>query len=156
MKLVSKLLLCALLVINFETLLVSSFDPRSALNYAVQQYTSLSLQLDQDGPNSGFITTANPLNAFWDKTDVWRWTSGFYGGSLWTLYKLTSDNYWKDLAEEFQERVKERQFDTSTHDVGFVIMSTYGLCLEYTANENITVPVIDQTATSLASRFHRN
>lgn len=129
-------------------------NTQAALSYAVRQYTILSQNLALDDPSSGFITTANPLNSLWDKNAVSRWTVGFYGGSLWTLFKLTGDNYWKDLAEEFQERVKERQYDTETHDVGFVIQSTFGLCLEYTGNEDLTVGVIEQTAVSLSSRFY--
>jgi len=70
------------------------------------------------------------------------------------LYKLTGQDSWKSLALEYQERVKERQFDTGTHDVGFVIMSTFGLALEY-AEHMDSVPVVIQAAKSLATRFVR-
>lgn len=145
-----------LLLFPFIHLVSSAFEANSALSYAIRQYTILSQRLAAEGPQSGFITTGNPLNLSWDKTDVNRWTVGFYGGSLWTLYKLTGDNYWRTLAEEYQTRVEVRQYDTSTHDVGFVIMSTYGLCLELTGNASLTVPVIEQAAASLSSRFHCN
>lgn len=62
-------------------------------------------------------------------------------------------NHWRYLAEEYQERIKVRQYDTATHDVGFVIMTTYGLCREYTGTE--TVAIIKQTAESLSTRFYR-
>lgn len=129
-------------------------DPNAAIHFAVRKYTQLSEQLAEDDPSTtGFITTADPMQRTWYKTDVMDWTVGFYGGSLWTLYALTNDNYWRHLAEEYQERVKGRQDDTSTHDVGFVIMTTYGLCREYTGIE--TVAIIKRTAESLSTRFYR-
>jgi len=74
------------------------------------------------------------------------------------LFKLTEDPYWKELALEYQERVKSKQFDTGTHDVGFIIMSTYGLALEYggmgdQANAEYQ-RIINQTAISLSQRYH--
>lgn len=133
----------------------TAIDLNAAINFAVRQYTQLSEQLSQDDPSSGIITTADPLQKTWYKTNVMDWTVGFYGGSLWTLYALTNDNHWRHLAEEFQERIKVRQYDTSTHDVGFVIMTTYGLCLKYTGNETETLAIIEQTAKSLSERFYR-
>lgn len=128
-------------------------DVDSAINFAVRKYTLLSEQLSLDDPSTGFITTADPTQRTWHKVGVSDWTVGFYGGSLWTLYALTNDNHWRYLAEEYQERIKVRRYDTGTHDVGFVIMTTFGLCREYTGNE--TLPIIKQTAESLSTRFYR-
>lgn len=132
---------------------VICIDLDATINFAVRKYTQLSEQLSQDDPSTGFITTADPTQSTWYKTNVMDWTVGFYGGSLWTLYALTHDDHWKYLAEEYQERIKVRQYDTSTHDVGFVIMTTYGLCREYTGTE--TAAIIKQTAESLSTRFYR-
>lgn len=90
--------------------------PTSAIvDYAVRQYAILSERL-LDEPN--YPSTGNPLQLTWNMKGVGDWTVGFYGGSLWMLYKLTGDNYWRTLALEYQERIKERQYDTSNHDVG--------------------------------------
>lgn len=131
----------------------SELSISNTISYAARQYSNLSESIQgQDG----FVSTGNPLESSWNKKDVNNWTVGFYGGSLWVLYKLTGDEHWKTLALEYQERVKQRQFDTGTHDVGFVISSTYGLCLEYNnADSNESIPVIIQAAKSLASRFVR-
>lgn len=155
MVLVTKFILTLITSLLFLIIPTTCIDLNAAINFAVRKYTQLSDQLSQDDPSTGFITTANPLQTTWYKTDVMDWTVGFYGGSLWTLYALTNDDNWKYLAEEFQERIKLRQYDTSTHDVGFVIMTTYGLCLEYTANKTETVAIIHQTAKSLSERFYR-
>lgn len=131
----------------------NAFDTNNALSYALRQYTQLSQQL-ADSDQSQFITTADPVSTTWYTTGISGWTVGFYGGTLWTLYNLTMDNYWKELAIEYQRRVASRQYNPSDHDVGFVIMSTYGLCLEYTGDTS-TIAVINQAATTLSERFHR-
>ncbi|CAL8111210.1 unnamed protein product [Orchesella dallaii] len=151
--LLASILSVAMLFAVTESELLNSDD---ILYYSIRQYTKLSLSLN--GKN-GFISTGNPLSPEWNLSEVGAWTVGFYGGSLWMLYKLTHDDYWKSLALEYQERVKPRQFDTGTHDVGFVIMSTYGLALEYgNITDNATrreyEQIINQTATSLSTRFH--
>lgn len=155
MLLITKFSLTLIISLWYLTTPSKCIDLNAAIGFAVRKYTQLSEQLSRDDPSSGFITTADPLQRTWFKTDVWDWTVGFYGGSLWTLYALTNDDYWKYLAEEYQERVKSRQFDTSTHDVGFVIMSTYGLCLQYTGSRGETVEIIEQSAKSLSERFFR-
>lgn len=134
----------------------TAFNPDDSLFYSVRQYTKLSMTLNG---KDGFIHTGNPLSPEWTLTDLGWWTVGFYGGSLWMLYKLTEDPYWKALALEYQERVKDKQYDRGTHDVGFIIMSTYGLALEYggmdEASNREYEQIITQTATSLSSRYHR-
>lgn len=157
-----ELKLFALIGILTSVVILISFTESTRLNsddiiyYSIRQYTKLSASLD--GKN-GFIHTGNPLSPEWNLTPLSSWTVGFYGGTLWMLFKLTHDPFWKELALEYQERVKPRQFDTGTHDVGFVIMSTFGLALEYGGmDDSINKEygeIINQTAISLSSRFHR-
>lgn len=129
----------------------NAFDVNQALTYAVRQYTLLAHSLEDD---DRFISNGDPDNLEWTKsTNNMAWTVGFYGGSLWKLYKLTNDNYWKEQALHKQETVKHRQYDEDTHDIGFVIMSTFGNALAITGDKSFE-PIIIQTANSLATRFH--
>lgn len=129
----------------------NSFDAQQALSYAVRQYSILANSLEKDDQ---FISNGDDNNLEWVKsTNSMAWTVGFYAGSLWKLYKLTNDNYWKEQALHKQELVKHRQFDENTHDVGFVIMSTFGNGLEITGDKSYE-PIIVQTANTLATRFH--
>lgn len=152
------------LAVAFTSLPLSAAPPSQValaddvLLYAVRQYTRLSQTLT--GKDT-YIHTGNPLSNEWDYVDQGWWTAGFYGGSLWMLYKLTGDAYWKTLATEYQERIKSWQFNTGNHDIGFVIMSTFGLALEY--DESLTETqrkeyeqVLHQAATSFATRYSRN
>lgn len=132
-------------------LLCNAFDSNQELSYAIRQYSLLAHSLEGD---DRFISTGNPNNLEWDKsTDSSSWTVGFYAGSLWKLYKLTNDNYWKDQALHKQETVRHRQYDQSNHDVGFIIMSSFGNGLELIGDRSFE-DVIIQAATSLATRFH--
>lgn len=127
-----------------------AFDAHQALNYAVRQYSLLARNMEDD---DRFISTANPNNFEWDKsTDSMSWTVGFYPGTLWKLYKLTNDDYWKEQALLKQENIRHRQYDQSNHDVGFIIMSSFGNGLMLTGDTSFE-SVIIQAADSLATRF---
>lgn len=142
-----------LLCLVFANYIVScnSFDVHQALSYAIRQYSLLANNLEDD---DRFISTGNPSNLEWDKsTDSTSWTVGFYAGSLWKLYKLTNDKYWKEQALLKQETVRHRQFDTSNHDVGFIIMSSFGNGLTLTGDKNFETVII-QAADSLATRYN--
>ena len=48
------------------------------------------------------------------------WCSGFFPGSLWYLYEYTKDDFWKEQAVAYTERLIEPlRHDASNHDVGF-------------------------------------
>lgn len=129
----------------------NSFDVHEALSYAIRQYSLLANNLEDD---DRFISNGNPNNLEWDKsTDSASWTVGFYAGSLWKLYKLTNDKYWKEQALLKQDTVRHRQFDTSNHDVGFIIMSSFGNGLTLTGDKNFEAVII-QAADSLATRYN--
>jgi len=145
----SRLLLCCFFASCI--VLCNGFDVQQALTYAIRQYSLLARNLEDD---DRFISTADPNNSEWDKsTDSSSWTVGFYTGCLWKLYKLTNDNYWKEQALHKQETLKHRQYDQSNHDVGFIIMSTFGNGLALTGNKDFE-SIIIQAADSLATRYH--
>lgn len=129
----------------------NGFEVQQALNYAVRQYSLLAHNLEDD---DRFISTGVPTSSEWDmSTDSWSWTVGFYAGSLWKLYKLTNDTYWKEQALYKQETIRHRQYDESNHDVGFIMMSTYGNGLALTGDRSFEAIII-QAASSLATRYH--
>lgn len=83
------------------------------------------------------------------------WTSGFFPGTMWYMYDLTSDPKWKGYAEKYTEALAEAQYLTNHHDVGFIIGSSYGNGYRLTEN-NAYKDVIVQAAKSLSTRFHPN
>jgi len=88
----------------------------------------------------------------WELVPPSDWTSGFYPGCLWFGYKLTPDVKMLQHAITFTEGLEEQQYNTSTHDLGFMIFNSYGNAYEITDKREYK-DVILQAAESLASRF---
>jgi unsaturated chondroitin disaccharide hydrolase len=89
----------------------------------------------------------------WKTTRARDWTSGFFPGALWYMHEYTKDLFFKSAAERWTAGVTEQQWNTGTHDVGFVIFNSFG-------NGNRLYPtesykkVILQAAQTLATRFN--
>lgn len=87
-----------------------------------------------------------------EMVDVEDWTSGFFPGVLWMLHNQTNKDTWRKLAEHFTNKLFPVQFYKGDHDVGFIIMCSYGLGYNlYPGDASKTI--IINTAKSLSSRF---
>ena len=82
----------------------------------------------------------------------WDWTGGFLPGSLWYLYDLTGDGYWKRKAECYTKYLEKEQYNTTHHDIGFVVGCSFLNGLRMGHKEEYK-PVVVQAAKSLATRF---
>ncbi len=80
------------------------------------------------------------------------WCSGFLGGSLWYLYEYTHDPVIKSGAEKWTKAVAKEQFNTGTHDLGFMLYCPFGNGYRITQNDAY-VPVLLKGAESLSTRF---
>lgn len=85
---------------------------------------------------------------------VYDWTSAFYPGTLWHLYKITGDEKWKERATLYTEKLDTIQYWQDNHDVGFMIECSFGNGIKY-GNKNYE-DVIVQAAKSLSTRFNKN
>jgi len=81
------------------------------------------------------------------------WTSGFYAGTLWYLYKFTGSNEWKSAAEKATERIEAEKFNGNTHDMGFKIYCSFGNGYAFTKN-SMYKDVIITAANTLITRFN--
>ena len=64
------------------------------------------------------------------------WCSGFFPGSLWYLYEYTKDDFWKEQAVAYTERLIEPlRHDASNHDVGFRTYCSAGNGLRLTGDK---------------------
>lgn len=81
------------------------------------------------------------------------WTSGFFSGVLWYLYDYTKDPKWLEEAKTFTSKLEKEQFNTRTHDLGFMIYCSFGNGYRLTKNEAYK-DVIVQAAKSLSTRFN--
>ena len=81
------------------------------------------------------------------------WCSGFFPASLWLLYDLTKDNFYKKAAIKWSVALEKEQYNTTTHDLGFMMYLPFGAGLKDTKSEAYK-QIIIQSAKSLATRFH--
>ncbi len=82
------------------------------------------------------------------------WTSGFYAGVLWQMYELTRDETWARAARKWTESLEREQFNTGTHDLGFMLYCSYGNGLRL-APSRAYEEVLIQGARSLSTRFRK-
>ena len=54
------------------------------------------------------------------------WTSGFYAGNLWQIYKLTGDIRYKEKAALWNAFIEKEKFNGGTHDMGFKVYCSFG------------------------------
>ncbi|MDL2322869.1 glycoside hydrolase family 88 protein [Bacteroidales bacterium OttesenSCG-928-A17] len=80
------------------------------------------------------------------------WRSGFFPGSVWYLYELTGDEYYRQLAEKYSAGMEEAKNLTWHHDVGFMIYCSSGNGLRLTGDAHYKEVVV-QAARSLSTRF---
>ena len=107
------------------------------------------------------LNSSNDLNMFprtLDKygnikyTNMYDWTSGFFGGNLWYLYDYTKDNYWKNEAIRWTESLEPLKNFTEHHDLGFMMYCSYGNAYRLTGNEQYK-DILIRSAESLCTRF---
>src|SRR5688500_11095611 len=63
------------------------------------------------------------------------WTSGFFPGVLWYLYKYSQDEKWLQAAKKYTAKLEKEQFNSGTHDLGFMIYCSFGNGFNLTGNE---------------------
>ena len=125
-----------------------SFDAKQGLSIAQQQF----VRADQARTSTVRIPhSIKPDGSLNDRETSW-WCSGFFPGSLWYLYEYTQDPKYRQLAEKWTAPLEKEQFNTGTHDLGFMLHCSYGNGYRLTKNPKYR-EVLIQGAKSLASRF---
>ncbi len=82
-----------------------------------------------------------------------EWTSGFYPATLWYMYEYTQDKKWADAARRWTAGMEKEQFNTHTHDLGFMLYCPFGNGYRLT-NDAAYKAVMLQGARSLSTRFN--
>jgi len=81
------------------------------------------------------------------------WTSGFFPGNLWLLYKLTGDETYKVKAEGWTAFSEKEKLNGGSHDVGFKVNCSVGYAYEITDNPHYK-DVIIEAAKTLIGRYN--
>lgn len=115
---------------------------------AAAQYKILMKAL----PTEKFPKTYFPLTNKYEFSNSGWWCSGFYPGTLLYIFEQTGDSVLYSEAGRILEVLKKEQFNTGTHDLGFMMYCSFG-------NANRVHPdtayqtVLINSAKSLSSRF---
>jgi len=90
----------------------------------------------------------------WDESALSRneWTSGFFSGSLWNMYKITGDEYWKESAKMWTADLEGAATISYDHDTGFRIFNSFGNGYKLLENRSY-YQVILRGASTLSKRF---
>jgi len=88
----------------------------------------------------------------WNTTPSKGWTSGFFPGLAWYLYEYSKDDTLLSIARRWTAGMTPEQFNTRTHDVGFMMYCSYGNGLRLTGNKSYE-KILMNSANSLISRF---
>ena len=115
---------------------------------AAAQYKVLANNL----PANKFPKTYFPTTNKYEFSNSGWWCSGFYPGTLLFLYQQTKDEALYKEAQRILEVLKKEQFNTTTHDLGFMMYCSFG-------NSNLIQPsaaykdILVTSAKSLSTRF---
>jgi unsaturated chondroitin disaccharide hydrolase len=115
---------------------------------ATEQYKLLKKNL----PAGKFPKTYFPTTGQYEFSGSSWWCSGFYPGSLLYLYEQTKDTVLYNEAMRILDVLKKEQFNTGTHDLGFMMYCSFG-----NANRLNPSPaykeILLNSARSLSTRF---
>lgn len=121
----------------------------ATLETAVSQYAYLATQL----PEGKFPKTYDVENDHLETSNSDWWCSGFYPGTLLYLTEATDAPELKKEAKQALEDLEKEQFNTSTHDLGFMMYCSFGNAQRLQPNPEYE-KVLMNSAKSLVTRFN--
>ncbi len=86
-------------------------------------------------------------------TGIRDWTSGFFPGSLWYLYELTGEAWWKEQAEIWTASQEPLKTYTGNHDIGFMMYCSYGNANRLDPHEEYKALLVE-SAHTLMTRYN--
>jgi unsaturated chondroitin disaccharide hydrolase len=135
------------------TVFAQKVDVSAQFRYAEQQTTYMLGELKVADTSKGLISPRTFENGKLKLVNSKEWTSGFFPGILWFLYDYTRDEKWLKEAQLFTAKIAREQYNTTTHDLGFMIYCSFGNGYKLTRDKNYE-KVIIQAAKSLSTRFN--
>ena len=82
-----------------------------------------------------------------------HWVSGFVPGTLWYLYQYSNDPKMLEYAKKYTARIEKEKYNTSTHDLGFMLYCSFGNGYRLTG-DTIYRSIMLMGAESLSKRFN--
>ena len=121
----------------------------SIFELSAEQYLNMADRLEK----GKFPKTFQPKENKFETSGSGWWTSGFYPGTLMYLYEETGENALKTESERILEDLKKEQYNTSTHDLGFMMYCSFGNAYRLDPKPEYE-QVLMNSAKSLATRYN--
>ncbi|MBQ4914324.1 glycoside hydrolase family 88 protein [Maribacter sp. MMG018] len=121
----------------------------NVLNTGVAQYKYMADQLRKGEFPKTYNSEKNKLET---SGSDW-WCSGFYAGSLLLLDKGIGAPTLKQEAQKSMAHLKKEQFNSSTHDLGFMMYCSFGNALAMQENKEYE-QILLNSAKSLSTRYN--
>ncbi len=128
--------------------LVTDIEPVSKTQLEVRYAALLNYELDSLGFPRSFTKPDLKVR----KVPSKDWTSGFFPGNLWQIYKLTGDTNFMERAAKWTAFVEKEKYNNHTHDMGFKVFSSFGEGYKVTKSEAYKT-ILLESAQTLATRF---
>lgn len=122
-----------------------------ALLRAARLFALRQLARTENRLADGRFPTVAP-GARWRTSGTNGWLAGFHPGSLWLAYEASGRQVWARRATARQAPLTVRQDDTTTHDLGFLIQTSFGRGAALTG-ARVDAEVTVRAAAALASRW---
>ncbi|HMB21728.1 MAG TPA: glycoside hydrolase family 88 protein [Anaerolineales bacterium] len=122
-----------------------------------QQWVSQALAFSMGRINRNMIQLSDFPE--YTRSDRWvlvedgGWVGGHWVGLLWLAYAYTRDREIERQARRWAARLSPRQYDTTTHDLGFLFELSHVLGANLTGDETLKGPAL-QAAHTLTRRFN--
>lgn len=116
---------------------------------AVEQYKILMASLPQDRFPKTYYAQEDSLET---SGSEW-WVSGFYPGTLLYLYEETGEETLKTEALRIMKLLEKEQYNTTTHDLGFMMFNSFGNANRLEPREEYK-QILLNSVRSLSSRFN--
>ncbi|MGW3647215.1 glycoside hydrolase family 88 protein [Streptomyces sp. NPDC000878] len=100
--------------------------------------------------------TAFPVGTHFEKwvySQNGGWVGGFWPGTLWMAWLHTRDDTFRTWALASAEKLAPRQYDTSTHDLGFLFYPSWATAWRLTGDDAWRTGAV-QAAESLIQRYN--
>jgi unsaturated chondroitin disaccharide hydrolase len=142
-----------LLTLSFQPLFAQKVDVKENLKFIQEQTKFMLAEIPRADAKPDQVSPRTFADGKLKLVVSRDWTSGFFPGSLWYLYEYTKDPKWLAEAKKYTAKIEKEQYNTGTHDLGFMIYCSFGNGYRLTKDENYK-KVIIQAAKSLSSRFN--
>jgi rhamnogalacturonyl hydrolase YesR len=116
---------------------------------AAAQYKMMKEKLPPDRFPKTYYADKDEL----ETSDSGWWCSGFYPGTLLYLFEQTHDRKLYDEAMRILKVLEKEQYNTTTHDLGFMMLTSFGTANRINPKAEYK-DILINSAKSLASRFN--